>query len=237
MYSCLPWELRYHIHTFCVQGSYDNEVIVRRAIDNIPALLVRQSIGTHSYQWVEDPILLQLCPDRIGLGPAREILDTYYRTRTFKLIHDDLESVQSFLETDRFELSMRPADHVRRLHLQIQPFRYAQLRMLESRIDEESRCCRALQSLATLRTPQASVDIHVDLAQGFLNAEEDEELLDDAAGFVMRIVDLVRTLRVSGLNVRMTFEGRWNEENGVELCSSSVSSLDDCIYKMKVACR
>ncbi|XPS70039.1 hypothetical protein M3J09_002284 [Ascochyta lentis] len=31
VYSCLPWELRDYIHTYCVQGSLDNEVVVRHA--------------------------------------------------------------------------------------------------------------------------------------------------------------------------------------------------------------
>ena len=114
MYSCLPWELRDHIHTFCVQGSYDNEVVVRRAIGRETALLVRQSDGTYSYHWTEDTVLLHLGPDQVGIDVAREILDTYYRTRIFKFVHDELDAVQPFLDTEKFGLSMRPASHVRR---------------------------------------------------------------------------------------------------------------------------
>ncbi|KAF2632931.1 hypothetical protein BU25DRAFT_406224 [Macroventuria anomochaeta] len=237
MYSYLPWELRHHIHTFCVQGSYDNEVVVRHSTGSKLALLVRQSIGTQSYQWAEDPILLQLGPDRIGMNAAREVLDTYYRTRTFKFVHEELGLLRSFLETDSFGLAIRPADHVRRLHLQIRPFKYTQLREPKWKDDEETRCLKALESLAGLQVPCTTVDIHIDLAQDFSDDEEYEELLDHAAGFVFRVMRLVDTLRMNGLKLELSFEGRWDGRDGTKLCSSSVSSIDDCITKMKIACQ
>ena len=237
MYSYLPWELRHHIHTFCVQGSYDNEVVVRHTTGSKPALLVRRPIGTHSYQWIEDPILQKLGPERIGMDAAKEILDTYYSTRTFKFVHEELGLVQPFLEHDVFGLAIRPANHLRRLHLQIQPFKYAQLRELKLKEEEEMKWRRALESLTVLQVSKTTIDIHVDLTQGFADDEECEELLDEAAAFVFRTIELSDTLRMSGLNLALILQGRWDGRDGLKLCSSSVSSLDDCITKMKVACQ
>lgn len=237
MYSCLPWELRHHIHTFCVQGPYDNEVIVRRATGNMSVLLIRQSTGTHSYQWVEDPVLLQLSPDRLGPDLARELLETYYRTRTFKFVHEQLGTVSSFLKGDKFWLAMRPADHVRRVQMQIAPFRNAQLRMPNLKDEDEVRCHQALVSLGDLQHPRSNVDIRVDLAQGFVDEEEYEDLLNDAAGFLFRVVKQLNILKMHGLNVDLTFEGKWDAREGTKLCSNSVGSLDECISKMRIACQ
>lgn len=236
-YSSLPWELRNHIHTFCVEGSYDNEVIVRRASGSKSALFVRQSIGAHAYQWIEDPVFRRLDPHRLELGIARELLEAYFWTHTFKVSHQDLDLVQTFLETDRFGLGVRPADHVRCLHVQIQPFMCAQLRLPKSKDEQLVRCRRALEGLATIQSPRTTVNIHVDLAQSFLDDEDSENLLADAAQLVLQVVEVVNILRTNGLKINLIFEGKWDGKDGMQLCSKSVSSLDDCISQMKTACQ
>lgn len=236
-YSSLPWELRHRIHTFCVQGSYDNEVVVRRGFGSRPSLLVRQSTGSHSYRWTKDSISEQVAPNRIGVTAAQELLETYYRTRTFKFIHDDLGALRPFLEADTFGLAMRPAEHVRRLHLQIQPFQYARLRETNAKIQKEQTCHQALESLLNLHSPRTAIEIHADLAQGFCDNEEYDELLGDAAGFIFRITSLIDRLKKMGLNIEVSFEGRWDGREGTRVCSGSLPSLDECITSMKIACQ
>ena len=236
-YSSLPWELRHHIHTFCVQGSYDDEVIVRRGTGGVPTLLVRQSTGSHSYQWVKDPILHQVVLNRIGAAAGRELLETYYKTRTFKFIHDELGTLHSFLEADKFGLGMRPADYVQRLHLQIQPFRYAQLREPKAMEEEEQTCQTALESLFDLKSPRTAIEIHADLTQGHCDDSEYDELLEDAAGFIFRIISFVDRLKNKGLTVGVSLEGRWNGQDGTGVCRDSIHTLNDCVASMKVTCK
>ncbi|KAJ8111402.1 hypothetical protein OPT61_g5998 [Boeremia exigua] len=235
MYSCLPWELRHHINTFCVQNSYDDEVIVRRGRGDKPMLLVRQSVGTHSYHWTEDSTLQQLSPDRIGLQASREMLETYYGTRTFKFIQDELECVQSFLATDAFGLTLRPADHLRRLHLQVQPFAYARLEDPEMKLNKKQTCCRALESLDALRSPRTMIEVHVDLAEWSCDEDESDMMLDDASSFMYLIIKTTEALQTSGVKIKLILEGSWGERNGVELCSSSIPSLGECVTIMKTA--
>ncbi|KZM26498.1 uncharacterized protein EKO05_0005423 [Ascochyta rabiei] len=236
MYSCLPWELRNYIHTYCVQGSRDNEVIVSHAIGSKPAFLVRQPISTHSYQWIEDPTLLHMSPDRIGRDAAREVLDAYYQTRTFKFAHRELGSLRTFLETDRFCLDMRPADHVRRVHLQIQPSLHAQLRDFESKDEEIGKCCQALGALAAVQTSRTTVTVHLDLAQDFFGSEEEERLVTDAAGFVFRIVEVIDNLRLKGLRIDLIFEGGLDKRTGLQFCNRTTTSLAGCTPQTGTAC-
>lgn len=236
-YSTLPWELRHHIHTFCVQGSDDNEVVVRRGTGRRLDLLVRQSFGSHSYQWVKDPIFQQSVPDRIGAVAGKELLETYYKTRTFKFVHDELSTLQPFLETDYFGLNMRPADHVRQLHLQLQPFKYAQLREPYAMGKEEQICNKALELLLSLQSARTAIEIHADLTQGFCDDLEYNELLGDAAGYLFRVISSVDRLMEKGLNIEMSLEGRWNGQDGTRVCSSSVHSLSDCVTSIEVACQ
>lgn len=236
MYSCLPWELRNHIHTFCVQGSHDNEVIIRSSAGRESILFVRQSTGAQSYQWIEDPILSQFSPSRIGEDAAMELLDAYYKTRTFKFSHRELGLLQVFLQTDEFCLGIRPAGHIRRLHLQIQPFLYAQLQDTKSKDLEYARCCLAIQGLSAIKSSRTTVMVHIDLTQGISEDEEYKELLTDAAGFVFGIIRIIDSLKGNNLNFEVIFEGGWDERNKSQLCSKSVASLDDCISQMEIVC-
>ena len=45
---------------------------------------------------------------------ARELLECYYWTRTFKFAHHELCLLKPFLETDGFGLGMIPAHYARR---------------------------------------------------------------------------------------------------------------------------
>lgn len=236
MYSRLPWELRNHVHTFCVQGAYDNEVVVRQSTGSKLALLVRQPTDEHSYQWVEDPILQLLNPRRIGRSGASEVLDAYYRTRTFTFAHRELGGLRAFLENDSFGLGVRPADNVRRMHLEIQPLLYAQVQSSISKEENITGCCRALEALATIQGSRTTVVVHINLAQGFLDDEEHGQRLADAAEFVFRTSAVINTLRLVGLTIELVFEGRWDESCGLQLCDELVSSLDHCRTQIEIAC-
>jgi hypothetical protein len=109
--------------------------------------------------------------------------------------------------------------------------------MSKPKEDEETRCFQALESLAVLQHPRSTVDIRVDLSQGFSDEEEYEELLGDAAGFIFRMAELLNSLKMHGLNVGMTFEGTWYGRDGTKLCSDTISSLDECISRMRIACQ
>ncbi|XPS70040.1 hypothetical protein M3J09_002284 [Ascochyta lentis] len=236
VYSCLPWELRDYIHTYCVQGSLDNEVVVRHASGSKPAFLVRQSFSTHSYQWIEDPVFLHLSPGRIGPSVAREVLAAYYKTRTFKFAHRELGLLQAFLETDRFGLGIRPADHVRHVDLQIQPSLYAQLHGFKSKDEEIAKCCRALGALSVIQRSRTTVAVHVDLAEEFLGDEDHKSLIADAAEFVFQVAGVVNDLKLDGLRIDLIFEGEWDKANVLRMCNRSVTSLDDFTSQIKTAC-
>lgn len=236
VYLDLPWELRHHVHTFCVEGPYDNEIIVRRGRRDEIRFLVRHYIGPESYGWVEDPTFAQLSPNRIGVDACREMLQAYYRIRTFKFSHDELECVRFMLEKDCLGLDMHPAEHIRHLDLQIQPFRIAQLREYGLRSKEEARYAQALRSLAVLQAPKTIVDIHIDMAEGWADDGEREEMFNDAASIVFQLVEHVNALKRGGLNIALLLEGRWDESGGLKLCGSSMACLNDCVAQLKVAC-
>jgi hypothetical protein len=235
MYLCLPWELRNRINIFWAQGVHDNEVIFRHVPEGKPSFLVRQYTGPRSYEWIEDPILSQICLGRVGLETSRELMEAYYGTRTFVFSHKELDSLWTFLETDKFGLRMRPAKYVRYLRLQIQPLLYGQLRTSRSRIEEESRCCHALEALEMVQASRSTINVHVDLTQGSPESESDEDALAGAAQFLLRIVEIVNRRRTSARDIRMVFEGSWDSRDGLQVCSRSMSSLDDCTLQMKTA--
>lgn len=235
LYSRLAWELRNHIHTYCVQGLYDNEVIVRRAVGNKSALLVRQPIGAYSYQWIEDPVLQVLDTRQIGLNAAREVLDAYYRARTFNFAYRELEGLRTFLEADCFASGVRPADHVRRMHLQLQPFVYARMDGTKAKDEEIGRCCRSLEALNTIQSRRTTVVIHVDLAHELLD-DEYEPRISDIADFVLQMGKVISALRPRGLKITLVFEGRWDETYGLHPSSHFASSLDDCTTQIEIAC-
>lgn len=237
LYLDLPWELRHHIHTFCVEGPYDNDVIVRRGCGNKFKLLVRHSTGPYSCDWIEDPIIAHLNPKQYGINVSREMLEAYYRIRIFKFSHDELECIQSILELDCLGIGIRPAEHIRHLDLQIQPFRFARIDEHRLRNKEETRCLQAIQSLAVLRSPRTKVSIHIDMAEGYADEEDREELFSDAAMFVFQLAELVNSLRGIGPNIALLLEGGWDETGEQTQCGSSMSCLNDCVTQLKIVCQ
>lgn len=234
LYWILPWEIRQRIRTFFVEGTYDNEVIVRRKGKSNLTFLVRHSTGPLSYDWIEDPTLIQLSPDRIGVDASKEILQEYYKTRIFKLSHDELECIPALLETACFGLTICPAEHVRRLHLQFQPFGYARFLDPTLLARENMRFRKALRSLAILDSSKTIIEVHLYVLQDVVNSGERGELINDAASFVFQLFQLVNTLKVTGVNISLLIDGGWDERGGVRMCSNSIASLNDCVTQLEL---
>jgi hypothetical protein len=193
------------VYTFCVQGSYDNEVIVRRTASGNTqrfAHLIRQACGQHSYQWIEDPTATLLSTEGLGGDVARELLECYYWTRTFKFAHHELCLLKPFLETDGFGLGMVPAHYARRLHIQIQPLDFAFL-LPDKRLIEEQRYYKTIEALAVITTARTEVMIEVDLAQGSLGDGDYERFSNEAAQFVLKIKSVVEALGEKGMRISL----------------------------------
>ena len=205
VYSSLPRELRNRVYTFCVQGPYDNEVIIRRAaaVKYSFAHLVREPVGPHSYQWVEDPVASYLENERIGLHVAREMLESYYWTRTFKFSHHNLDLLGTFLDTDRFGLGVTPTQYARRVQLQIQPF------TCEAR---QQKWLRAAEALSTLRSARLEIEVQIDLAHGAIDDSGFENVTDNVVRFLLEAVQTVNELKEKGLRVKITFCTTWDEK-------------------------
>ncbi|KAI4648785.1 uncharacterized protein J4E79_009856 [Alternaria viburni] len=205
IYTRLPRELRNRVYAFCVQGSYDNEVIVRRTATGNGrrfAHLIRQACGQHSYQWIEDPTAAYMSAEGLGSEVARELLECYYWTRTFKFAHHELFLLKPFLVTDGFGLGMIPAHYARRLHIQIRPLDFAFL-LPEKRLFEERRYCKTIEGLTVIKTARTEVVIEVDLAQGSLGDGDYERFSYEVAQFMLRIRSVVETLQETGLRIHL----------------------------------
>ncbi|KAE8834131.1 hypothetical protein P3342_013442 [Pyrenophora teres f. teres] len=206
IYSRLPRELRNRIYTFCVEGSYDNDVIVRQtAVDNTHrfAYLVREPCGQHSYQWVEDPMTACLKRETLGRDVAREMLESYYWTRTFKFAHHELCLLGPFLRTDGFGLGIIPAHYTRRLQIQIRPLDFAFLLPAQRRSEEE-QCFKAVGALAAIRTTRTDILVELDEAQGSLSDAEYKCFSSEAAKFTLRLRSVVEALKKQGLHIIQT---------------------------------
>ncbi|KAF1938997.1 hypothetical protein EJ02DRAFT_353223, partial [Clathrospora elynae] len=218
IYTRLPRELRNRIYTFCVQGSYDNEVIVRRtttAQRTTFSHLIREYCGLHAYQWIEDPVASYIDVKHVGFDVAREMLESYYWTRTLKFSHQELYLLGPFLGTDSFGLGAVPANYARRMQVLIQPFSYAVL-LPEERLLEEDNCCRAIGELALAHTAM-EVCLQIDLAQGSLDDADYESFLDGASHFMLQIVGVVESLKANGLRIRIKSSATWDEKDGNDM--------------------
>lgn len=205
MLAVLPRELRNRIYTFCLQGVYDNEVIVRRAALGQTyrfTHLIREPCGQYSYQWIEDPITAYLGKKKYDSTFAREMLECYYWTRTFKFAHHELCLLGPFLRTDDFGLGMIPALYARRLQIEIQPLLFAFL-LPDNRALEEQRCCSAIESLHSIQTPRTEIAIEVDLTQGTLSDADYEQFSDASAKLTAQIKSIVDGLKERGLRVTL----------------------------------
>lgn len=233
--SKLPQELRDYIHTLCVQGSLDNEVIIRAVPKNNAAFYIRQPISEYSYRWIEDPIFSHLSPNRLGLDHARELLAAYYKTRTFKFAHRELHLIPVFLNADKFGLGIRADDHIRRLHISIELPLHTHPRNLEALHNDINNCCVYLEALAAVRA-RTEVVIYLDLGWQFSNEEPDREVLVDAAEIVLKLVELVNALVDKRVKIELMLEGAWNEIHGVKVPCRSITSIEDCVTYVRVGC-
>jgi hypothetical protein len=138
----------------------------------------------------------------LGSDVARELLECYYWTRTFKFAHHDLCLLKPFLETDGFGLGMIPAHYARRLHIQIQPLDFAFL-LPDKRLFEEQRYCKTIEALAIIKTARTEIIIEVDLAQGSLGDGDYERFSNEAALFLLKIRDVIESLRRTGLRIAL----------------------------------
>jgi hypothetical protein len=209
IFARLPRELRNRIYVFCLQGAYDNEVIVRRAALGQTyrfTHLIREPCGQYSYQWTEDPASACLSKKGWDFDLAREMLECYYWTRTFKFAHHELCLLRPFLQTDGFGFGMTPAVYARRLQIQIQPLLFAFL-LPDNRAFEEQQCCRAIEALQMIQTTRTEVVIEVDLAQASLNDTDYDQFLDAASKFTAEIRSMVDGLKKKGLRVTLGVVG------------------------------
>lgn len=139
-----------------------------------------------------------------GLGGdvARELLECYYWTRTFKFAHHELCLLKPFLETDGFGLGIIPAHYARRLHIQIQPLDFAFL-LTDKRLFEEQRCCKTIEALSIMKTARTEVMVEIDLAQGSLSDGDYEHFSNEAAQFMLKLKSVVETLKERGLRINL----------------------------------
>ncbi|OAG07798.1 uncharacterized protein CC84DRAFT_1243536 [Paraphaeosphaeria sporulosa] len=222
MHCDLPQELRDHINKFFVEGSYDNEVIVRQANGNKMAYYVRQPLNADSYLWMEDPFFAQLRADCFGRRNTRDLLIAYYRSRTFKFAHRELGLVRAFLDTDELGLRARPLDHIRRLHLEVEPFLICSSRD-EKTSDIDVEICRAtLEGIAAAQAPHITTVIHLNLAQDILDGHV-EQSLSSAASVVLEIAAIVTALIEQGVKIEVILEGVWDKSGGLKcLCFNQI---------------
>jgi hypothetical protein len=212
LYNHLPRELRNHVYTFCVEGSYDNEVIVRRSANpaNLFSLLIRERSYQQSYRWIEDPIVSTISARRLGLDAAREMVESYYWTRTFKFSDRELYLLVPFLQDDQFRVGVTPSSYARRLKLRIQPYVWAQLRSPEARKSEEERCIHAIEALDAMLTTRTEVTIDVDMAEELKDDTRCLGSIDRAQRALRKIVQVVDRLKERGLRVDIMYSRTWD---------------------------
>jgi hypothetical protein len=208
-YLRLPRELRNRIYTFCVESSYDNQVIVRHTAYPKPGLafLMRERYGRHAYQWIEDPIRSLISIHNLGWDVAKEMLETYYWTRTFRFSHRELPLMASFLETDHFGLGILPATYARRLYLHIQPDILARLPSCDEWRKEELKCLAAITTLGVILTARTEIYIDMEVAEVYDEPERPSTQL--AVSFTGEAVQAVKALEGRGLRIRMRCKSNW----------------------------
>lgn len=237
MLAVLPRELRNRIYSFCLQGAYDNEVIVRRAAMGQTyrfTHLIREPCGQYSYQWIEDPVSACLSKKSCDSNFAREMLECYYWTRTFKFAHHELCLLEPFLQTDDFGFGMIPAVYARRLQIEIQPLLFAFL-LPDNRALEEQRCCRAIEALHSIQTTRTEIAIEVDLTQGTLSDADYELFSEAAANFTSKIKSVVEGLQKRGLRVTLEATGSQLQNDTWTAASSPITAGNMALTSMDMA--
>lgn len=236
VYARLPLELRNRVYTYCVQGLYDNEVIIRRSVHSRKAFdfLVRESSGPHLYMWVEDPTASYISAEHMTADTAREMLEAYYSTRVFKFSHRELDLLAPFLASDVFGLGRMPVLFARRLHIQLRPFAAAHRPPKHNAI-ERQKCHQAIAALAAIRSARTEVVVQFDLAQDL--PDNDGNFSPEDAEFLLILVRGIIALKEKGLRIEIVFGGTWSEHPSARIRSRSVCSPEECMIRMTRASR
>ncbi|KAI8938589.1 hypothetical protein NX059_004465 [Plenodomus lindquistii] len=233
IYTVLPLELRNRVYTFCMQGSYDNEVIIRRSTNNGNAFdfLVREPLGPHAYVWVEDPTTSYIGAARKTADVAREMLEAYYWTRVFKFSHRELDLLETFLRCDLFGLGTIAMIYARRLHIQLRPFAGAE-RSPEHDTVEQQRCHRAIVALAAIQSARTEVVVQFNLDQGFLGCADYTRFSPEDENILFQVISDLITLKERGLHIEIVFSGTWNEHPSTRIRSRSICSPEECMVRL-----
>jgi hypothetical protein len=201
------------VYTFCVQGIYDNEVIIRRpAYANGPIrFLVRDRTGPYSYRWIDDPIDSIIRCSILGDLVAREMLEAYYWTRRFRSAHRELPILNKVLEEDTFGFGMTLASYVRHLHVQVRLGRATYPALPELIGSEEEDNLRTIQNLATVLTTRT--ELTLDLS--FLGDSDDNDgsttWSTDTEMVLIKLAPTLDMLKDRQLRFAVTHGTLWND--------------------------
>lgn len=214
IYHRLPREIRNYIYSYCVQSDYDDEVIVRRRTDSrgAIAMLVRESLGPYSYRWMEDPITCLIKVPVLGDDVAREMLESYYRTRKFKIAHRDLPLLETFLRTDTFHMGISPRLYIRRLEIEIGVEDCHVQRLELARSSDEGVGLQAIQAL------DANVTVCTDVAIALCHGGQPlcrgvrrlgATIFDDAVSATL--LRAIASLRTKKPRARIVYRKTWKD--------------------------
>ncbi|KAF1918635.1 hypothetical protein BDU57DRAFT_116902 [Ampelomyces quisqualis] len=213
LYYHLPRELRNRVYTYCVQGIYDNEVIIRRPAhaNGSTRFLVRDCTGPPSYRWIDDPINSIIKDPILGDLVAREMLEAYYWTRRFKLSHRELPILNKVLGEDTFGFGMTPACYLRHLHVQVHmgSAKYSKLSEVIGLEEEDS--LRAIQDLAIVLTTRTEVTLDFSFL-GHVDDNDDYPLSPaNTERMLIKLGPVINMLKESQLRVAVTHEKLWGD--------------------------
>jgi hypothetical protein len=216
----------------------DNEVIVRPATGSKHSivLLIREQADSRAYQWTEDTFASLLDVEYLGRDCARELLEAYFWTRTFKFNDHRTGHLEAFLTSDLFGLQMNAADYVRDLQIQVRPLQYAMTECSEKRQHEQRKCCQTLEALATLRTTRTQVTVLIDWAQDSIEDARYMHCMDDADRFLLEVMRIVGKLKERGLRVKVALSTTWNDQYGKPLRIGSLYSVEEHMSEIRGAC-
>lgn len=195
---------------------------------------MRHPLGVDTYQWTEDILLAQLRASYFGWSNTKDLLGAYYRTRTFRFAHRELNLVRKFLNHDELDLGVRPLDHVRRLHLEIEPFLICARADVYVTVKDIETFRAALEAIADDKTQRIRTTVHINLAQDMYDGDPEYSLFD-AANVVLTIARTINPPLSRGMKIAMLLEGGWDKSCGLEVCTRSLVSLEDCIHRIEIA--
>jgi hypothetical protein len=191
-----------------VRSPYNNDVDVRRAAEGNDAnLSLRERICQRSYRWIEDPISSVVSAQDLRLGTAKDMLQSYYWSHTFKFSGRVIFLLVPFLKTKMFGLEIIPALYVRRLHIELHSYIWALFNLPGIRRIEEQIYFSTIETLD---------DASTSLTEITLNIKQVEDMEDDIESVVMsekakrRIGHTVQNLRGRCLRIRIIYSQTWD---------------------------